>query len=79
MTSDLLDIEYYYKEGLSAYNEYNFKVAARMFKKCHHIYQNADLPFFSFRIKNMGEDAFEKYCQITKKHLNGDDFDDIEL
>jgi hypothetical protein len=65
MTNDLIKIEYYYYEGMKAYNENELIRAADIFLKCYDTYENADLHHFDSRIKQIAEEALKLYTQIT--------------
>lgn len=78
MTNDVVNIEYYYEQGSKALKEKNFELAANFFKKCYETYEDAEFPVFSNKIKEIGEDAFEKYNEIVANYLDENGFDEIE-
>lgn len=78
MTNEIVNIEYYSEQGHKAFKDKNFELAANMFRKCYEIYENAEFPMFDSRIKEIGEDAFEKYNEIVANYLDENGFDEIE-
>jgi len=78
MSNDIVNIEYYYDEATKAYLARNYELAANLFRNCFEIYEDAELPVFDSRIKEIGEDAFIKYNQIVANYLYGSGFDEIE-
>lgn len=78
MTNDVVNIEYYYEQGVKAYKEKKYELAANFFKKCYETYEDAEIPVFISRIKEIGEDAFEKYNEIVANYLDENGFDEIE-
>lgn len=78
MTNEVVNLEYYYEQGSQAYKEKNYELAANLFKKCYQTYEEAELPIFDSRIKEIGEDALEKYNEIVTSYLDELGFDEIE-
>ena len=78
MTNALNKINYYFEQGQKALADRNYRFAAEMFKKSYELYEDAELPLFSARIRDIGNEAFEKYNLIVSKYLNEDGFNEIQ-
>lgn len=78
--SDLLDIKYYYKEGLEAQEEKDYEAAVDMFRACWELYNKSDSAFIH-TVSEIANDALERHNSIVKRKrdkLDESGFDEIE-